>query len=112
MEMARRPRHPKPDANQAQIFRDLRQCGLEVWNTSAIGGRVLDAVIGGHNQYTDQWEWTVWDVKAEGKADDLTDDQQALIADCPDGAVGIAERTEDVLEYYGMEKAIRWLSSR
>ena len=41
-----RPRHPKPDANQADIIRDLRKCGLVVLDVSSLGGDCLDLFVG------------------------------------------------------------------
>ena len=40
-----RPRHPKPDANQAAIFKQCEDWGAVVWNTSSLGGKKLDGVI-------------------------------------------------------------------
>ena len=43
--MSSRPRYPKSDANQAEIIHRLRDNGCVVWDTSRIGGQVLDLVV-------------------------------------------------------------------
>lgn len=40
-----RPRHPRTDANQAQIIRDCQKLGMIVWDTSSLGGQVLDLLV-------------------------------------------------------------------
>jgi hypothetical protein len=47
--MTRRPAHPKPDANQAEIVRDLRASGYTVIDVSSLGGEALDLFVGGFN---------------------------------------------------------------
>ena len=43
--MTPRPKHTKPDANQAQIVADLRDLGAVVWILADLGGEVLDLMV-------------------------------------------------------------------
>ena len=67
--MFRRPRHPRPDGNQAQIIADAERHGMYVWDLSALGGEVLDLVIG--------WRGVLlpFEVKKPGEEASTTDDQ-------------------------------------
>ena len=67
--MFRRPRHPKPDGNQAAIIADAERHGMYVWDLSALGGEVLDLVIG--------WRGVLlpFEVKKPGEEASTTDDQ-------------------------------------
>ena len=40
-----RPRHPKPDANQAAIVEECEKAGIYVWVLSDLGGEVLDTLM-------------------------------------------------------------------
>jgi len=91
-----RPRHPKPDANQADIIRDLRDCGLIVHDVSSLGGDCLDLFVGDPASYS----WLQIEVKTdEGK---LTPRERAYIAvHLPKVPILIAREAEDVLRAFG-----------
>jgi len=40
-----RPKHTKPDGNQASIVAILRSLGFVVWITADLGGDVLDLIV-------------------------------------------------------------------
>lgn len=42
----RRPRSTRPDANQAHLIQHAEALGMSVQNTSALGGEVLDLLVG------------------------------------------------------------------
>ena len=94
--MTRRPRHPKPDANQSAMVEALRQCGLVCHDVSALGGDCLDLFVGdpmsGH--------WCQVEVKTpdgtltEGEAAYLDRYGQHL-------PIVVARRAEDVLAALG-----------
>ena len=71
--MTRRPRHPKPDANQAAMVEALRQCGLVVHDVSSLGGDCLDLFVGDPLS----GRWVQVEVKAEGGT--LTEGESAYI---------------------------------
>ena len=66
--VGRRPRHPKPDACQNDIVRDLRALGRGVWVLSDIGGQVLDLVV--------FWDGCGIPVEVKGPDGSLTPDQK------------------------------------
>jgi len=94
--MTRRPRHPKPDANQAEVIADLRQCGLVVHDVSSLGGDCLDLFVGDPAT----GDWLQVELKDEGGR--LTPRERAYIAQhiyrLP---ILIAWDSEDVLRALG-----------
>ena len=90
--MPGRPRHPKTDANQPDIIRDLRKCGLIVHDVSSLGGDCLDLFVGDPQSY----QWLQIEVKTdEGQ---LTPRERAYIAvHLPRLPIVVARRAEDVL---------------
>ena len=72
--MSSRPRHPKTDANQPDIIRDLRACGLIVHDVSSLGGDRLDLFVGDPTSY----DWLQVELKVEGGR--LTPRERAYIA--------------------------------
>ena len=94
--MPSRPRHPKTDANQPDIIRDLRKCGLIVHDVSSLGGDCLDLFVGDPQSY----QWIQIEVKTdEGK---LTPRERAYIAvHLPKVPILIARAAEDVLKVLG-----------
>jgi len=94
--MPSRPRHPKPDANQADIIRDLRDCGLVVHDVSSLGGDCLDLFagdpLGGG--------WCHVEVKVEGGV--LTPGEAEYIAQYAGPLpIIVARQAEDVLRALG-----------
>jgi len=94
--MTRRPRHPKPDANQQRMVEALRQCGLVCHDVSALGGDCLDLFVG--DPMTGQF------VQVEVKTDSgtLTEGEAAYLdrygQQLP---IVVARRAEDVLAALG-----------
>ena len=88
-----RPKHPKPDANQPDVIRDLRDCGLIVVDVSSLGGNRLDFFVGDPASYS----WLQVELKAEGGR--LTPRERAYIAqNITRVPILIARTAEDVLE--------------
>ena len=58
-----RPKHTKPDANQAQIIHELRTMGFEVIDVSRLGGDALDLFVMGFHRQRKQYEWLQVEVK-------------------------------------------------
>lgn len=79
--MARRPKHPKPDQNQAYNNNVLRQCGLVVIETWRLGSGYqpdddtdpLDCYVG--DPFSGKWAHVDWKVE-DGR---LTDRQQRYL---------------------------------
>ena len=94
--MPNRPRHPKTDANQPDVIRDLRDCGLIVHDVSSLGGDCLDLFVGDPASYS----WIQVEVKTdEGK---LTPRERAYIAvHLPKVPIVVAREAEDVLKVLG-----------
>jgi len=94
-----RPKHPKPDANQADIIAGLETLGFVVWNTSPLGGQVLDLVVFGRGMALPV------EVKQPGLEGDLTDAERESIERLR--AVGVdavvATCAEDVVEKFNTE---------
>jgi hypothetical protein len=67
-----RPKHPKPDACQAEVVRDLRALGRVVWVTSDLGGQVTDLVV--------FWDGCGVPVEVKSPGGTLTPDQRESIA--------------------------------
>jgi len=89
----KRPRHPKPDANQSDVIRDLRKCGLVVHDVSSLSGDHLDFWVGDPASYS----WLQVELKAEGGR--LTPRERAYIAqNITRVPILIARTAEDVLE--------------
>jgi hypothetical protein len=40
-----RPHHPRRDANSQAVLDGCRRMGMVVWDTSDLGGEILDAVV-------------------------------------------------------------------
>jgi len=103
----RRPRHPKPDANQALLVGQLRDLGFIVHDVSSLGGDCLDLfVLGEHhhrNQSTHLWEWVQIEIKTE--SGELTAAERTYMdrvyqrTPCP--PLFIARSLEDILHWYG-----------
>lgn len=91
-----RPRRPKPDQNQRQLIREARQIGIVVWNTSSLGGKILDALM--------CWRGVCLpiEIKAPGCEADLTPGEEQGIAEL--NRVGVqavvATCLEDILSAF------------
>ena len=99
--MTDRPRHPKPDGNQAQIIRELRDNGFVVHDVSSLGGDCLDLFVGGVNRHMRNAEWLQVEVKTTvGKltANEARYTDQVGLSMLP---VLVARCTEDVLKWFG-----------
>ena len=98
--MTPRPRHPKPDSNQAQIIRDLRRLGFVVHDVSSLGGDCLDLFVCGYTNEQGAQAWVQIEVKTDtGK---LTEAEAEYIvqADLEGVPVLVARCTEDVLRWF------------
>ena len=96
--MARRPRHPKPDANQAEIVDAFRTVGYEVLDISAICSFADIAVWGVDGVSVSLPCWKLFEIKTDdGK---LTDTEQEFQAEHP-GAVQTIRCIEDGLRAFG-----------
>ena len=91
--MTSRPRHTKPDTNQAQIVADLQRLGAVVWRLSDLGGEVLDLIV--------FWRGLAMpvEVKMPGHEAELTDGERESIRRLAQVGVKavIATCTEDVI---------------
>jgi len=94
--MARRPKHAKPDGNQAEIIADLRRMGVYLWITAALGGEVLDAIA--------FWRGRAVPIefKAVGSEFDLTEGERKGIRQLHEVGVQavVATCTEDVVSAF------------
>jgi len=91
-----RPKHPKPDANQADVIRELRECGLIVHDVSSLGGDHLDFWVGDPASY----RWLQVELKVEGGR--LTPRERAYIAlHIVLVPIVVAWDTEDILRALG-----------
>jgi len=94
--MPSRPRHPKTDANQADVIRELRECGLICHDVSSLGGDRLDLFVGDPTSY----DWLQVELKVEGGR--LTPRERAYIAqNILRVPILIAWDTEDILRALG-----------
>ena len=97
--MTNRPRHPKPDANQADMVRDLRASGYTVIDVSTLGGDALDLFVGGFHFHRCLPAWLSVEVKtADGE---LTDAEREYIYSHPELDILVARCAEDVLRWFG-----------
>ena len=95
--MTRRPRHPQPDANQAEIVRAVQRCGMLVLDVSA-WFPVGDILVWGHDDGVGVHVWRLFELKtAAGK---LTTEQCEFMVRYP-GAVTVALSVFDVLRAFG-----------
>jgi len=91
-----RPKHPKPDANQADVIRELRECGLIVHDVSSLGGDCLDLFVGDPASYS----WIQVEVKTD--EGELTPRERAYIAlHVVLVPIVVARTAEDVLMAFG-----------
>ncbi|HUW11112.1 MAG TPA: hypothetical protein VM537_15390 [Anaerolineae bacterium] len=91
-----RPRHPKTDANQADVIRELRECGLIVHDVSSLGGDCLDLFVGDPASCS----WLQVEVKTE--EGQLTPRERAYIAlHIVLVPIVVAWDTEDILRALG-----------
>lgn len=93
-----RPRHPKRDANHQAILDGCRALGIVVWDTSDLGGQILDAVM--------FWRGKVVpvEIKTPGCEHDLTDGEiHGMRALSAQGIYPcVATCLEDVLRAFGV----------
>lgn len=94
-----RPRHPKPDRNQAEIVRDFRDLGFEVLNISAICS-YADIVVWGIDikRGAATLVWKMFEIKTDDG--ELTDIEREFQAYRP-GAVQTIRCIEDGLRAFG-----------
>ena len=71
-----RPKHTKPDSNQAEIIRDLIAMGFEVIKVSDLGGDALDLFVLGFHRKRRRYEWLQVEVKPTHKSR-FTDGEKA-----------------------------------
>ena len=87
-----RPRHPKPDAVQRDLIRDLEMLGMVVWDLSRLHGEVLDLLC--------SWRGVCLPVEVKSPGGKLTKAQKRSIARLR--AVGVeaivAGTAEEVVE--------------
>lgn len=100
-----RPRHPQADTNQAEIIRQVEQCGAVVCNVSSLPVRLAgcDLYVFGWSLETHQVELHAFEVKMPGEA--LTANEREFWARVAAlGAQDVlhrAERVQDVLGVFG-----------
>jgi hypothetical protein len=99
-----RPKHPKPDANQARIVGQLRDLGFVVHDVSSLGGDCLDLFVLGWNYRLDVLEWCQVEIKTDDG--ELTPGEKAYIdlimeAGSARPPVIVARSVEDVLRWFG-----------
>ena len=94
--MTRRPRHPRPDANQSAMVEALRQCGLVVHDVSALGGDCLDLFCG--DPLSGRW----CQVEVKTDSGTLTDGERCYI-ERYEGQLPIivARHGVDILRWFG-----------
>lgn len=103
--MTPRPRHPCPDANQAEIIRQVERCGAVVCNVSSLPVRLAgcDLYVFDRNVVTERVELHAFEVKQPGEA--LTASEREFWARVEAlGAQNVlhrTERAEDVLRVFG-----------
>jgi hypothetical protein len=99
-----RPRHPKPDANQAEIIDQLRALGFIVHDISGLGGDCLDLFVMGWNRETQMWSIAQVEIKTDDGAltvgeEMYIDRVMEMTDDC--APVIVARSVEDVLRWFG-----------
>ena len=89
----------KRDANQADLAADLRALGFLVFDISTLPDARCpgDLLVYGWHGHLERWTWQVFEVKVPGG--ELTEAQRGFQRERP-GAVPVARRAEDVLEWY------------
>ena len=86
-------RYTHRDRNQGQIVRDLRTCGLEIYDISTLS----DSQCPGDILVYARGQWQPFEVKtSDGK---LSPEQRANVES---GKVPVARCAEDVLRHFGM----------
>ena len=89
-----RPRHPRPDANQPGIVKQLQELGFLVLDVSPICA-YADLYVSGWNPICDELQGRLFEIKtATGK---LTREQQIMV---DNGWVQVARSVEDVLRAF------------
>jgi hypothetical protein len=92
-----RPKHPRKDATHHRIVQDARALGIVVWDTSDLGGQVLDCVM--------FWRGKVVpvEIKTPGSEHDLTDGEiHGMRALSAQGVYPcVATCIDDVLKAFG-----------
>ena len=94
-----RPRHPKPDANQAEIFAALRDMGFTVIDVSSLPVPALDGFVNGYHHGRNCTTWAQVEIKMPGEQ--LNDKEWTYFCEHPDLDIIKAECAEDVLRWYG-----------
>ena len=97
--MTHRPRYPKPDANQAQIFSQASDAGMTVVNTSSLTGIALDGFINAYHHGRGHTVWVQVEIKMPGEK--YTDAEWTYIMAHPDLDIIRVECIEDVLRWFG-----------
>lgn len=100
----------KVDRNQGEIAGDLRKLGYRVYVTHRLGEGYPDLMCGGKRTYVTDlggktFRFTVphlllVEIKAPGKEEELTDKEVKFMREWRGFPVIVAERTEDVLEWF------------
>lgn len=93
-----RPKHPRPDANQRVIAQALGEAGYVVWDTSTIGGCVLDLMVFGWDAQQGRDRWLAVEVKSENGR--LTGLQRRFLVEHPEAGI-VARDVMDVLREFG-----------
>lgn len=86
-------RAAKVDANQAEIVKALRKCGVSVQSTASMGNGFPD-LVAGKGALT-------WLIEVKGPKGKLTNDQIEFI-DAWNGTVHIARSIDDALRIVGV----------
>ena len=101
--MTPRPRHPKPDANQAAIIAELERLGFFVQNVSSLATLGFDLLVWGWHPGLGRPLLLAVEVKSPGGT--LTDRERAVMEivtfDLGDSAPYlVAWNTEDILDWF------------
>jgi len=101
--MTARPRHPKPDANQAQIIADLTQLGFFVQDVSKLAHLGFDILVWGWHGVLNRPALLAVEVKTPGGT--LTkrerEVQEMVITGFgPEAPYLVARCTEDILDWF------------
>lgn len=95
-----RPKYTRKDTNHAEIIAQCRELGIVVWDTSPLGGKVLDTIM--------FWRGDAIpiEIKAPGKEDDLTDGEKEGIAELQNAYVPpvIVTSVEDVIRAFQLRR--------
>jgi hypothetical protein len=95
-----RTRHPKRDANHAEVVQGCRDAGLEVWDDLAdLGGAVLDILVAGYNVKRHDYEMVMVEIKPDEKAP-FTEAERRILEEQPHTTM-VAYCAEDVLRRFG-----------